>query len=167
MIIRRGWRAMVVLLLVAGVAGGQEAAKKKGNRTPIETSGMTTAEFSELARNVRAMDDGKHCGRRELEFGKTISLEELAGGKVKAIRVVRAETYKGAPAVKAEEARAKLEKVWSGRFGFMACQIGWAEPTLWSVEAELEFEDGKKGVLITDGWHVALEDHEGNNWFLR
>jgi len=158
---------MVALLMVAGIAGGQEAAKKKENETPIETNGMTAAEFSELARKVRAMDDGKHCGRRGLDFGKTISLEELAGGKVKAIRVVRAETYRGAPAVKAGEARAKVERVWSGRFGFMNCEIGWAEPMLWSVEAELEFEDGKKGVLITDGWHVAMVDHDGNNWFLR
>jgi hypothetical protein len=102
--------------------------------------------------------------------GETISLGELAGGKLKAIHVVRAERYKGAPAPRAEQVRTNVEKVWLRRFGWMACQIGWSEGMTWSgwlVEAELEFEDGKKGLLITDGLHVALQDHEGHNWFLR
>ena len=134
---------------------------------PIVTDGMTTGEFGQILEKARAMEKAKSCGRRMLEEGKPFSLEELAGAKVKRIRVVRAETYKIWPAPKPEEVRATVEKIWSRKFGWMACQIEWDEGALWSIQAELEFEDGKKGVLITDGWHVALQDHDGHNWFVR
>jgi hypothetical protein len=45
--------------------------------------------------------------------------------------------------------------------------IVWDEGTWWSIESAVEFEDGKKGLLITDGLHVALRDHDGKNWFFR
>jgi len=134
---------------------------------PIVTDGMTTGEFGQILEKARAMEKAKSCGRRIWEEGKPFSLEELAGAKVKRIRVVRAETYKISPAPKPEEVRATVEKMWSRKFGWMACQIEWDEGALWSIQAELEFEDGKKGVLITDGWHVALQDHDGHNWFVR
>jgi hypothetical protein len=35
------------------------------------------------------------------------------------------------------------------------------------LEAVIEFEDGKRSALITDGEHVALQDHESKNWFFR
>jgi hypothetical protein len=57
--------------------------------------------------------------------------------------------------------------VWNGKFQFSTCFIGWAEPNWWSVEARLEFVDGKQGVLVTDGTHVALKDHDGATWFFR
>ncbi|HMD39606.1 MAG TPA: hypothetical protein VKH15_10005 [Candidatus Acidoferrum sp.] len=38
---------------------------------------------------------------------------------------------------------------------------------MWSIESILVFEDGKQGVLITDGSHVALKDHDGKSWFFR
>ena len=113
------------------------------------------------------MEKAKSCGRRMWEERKPFSLEELAGAKVKKVRVGRAETYKISPAPKPEEVSATVEKMWSRRFGWMACQIEWDERALWSIQAELEFEDGKKRVLITDGWHVALQDHDGHNWFVR
>ena len=166
---RAEWRGLALgmaALMITTIGWAQETAKTEIG-TQIVTAGMTAAEFREIAGKVRAMDDGKNCGHRTLEYRQTIRLEELAGGKVKTIRVVRAESFKGAPALKAEEVKAKVEKVWSAKFGWMACTIQWAEPTLWSVEAELVFEDGKKGVSITDGWHVALRDHDGNTWFLR
>ena len=38
---------------------------------------------------------------------------------------------------------------------------------LWSIESTLEFKDGKKGLLITDGEHVAVRDHGGKSCFFR
>lgn len=160
--VRRGLGAALVWMWLAGITRGQETAKKE-NAPPIDTSGMT-ADNNGIHGKIRAMDDGKNCGRRTLEWGHSISLEELAGGKVKRIRVVSIEAFKGG---KPEDAREKVKKVWSKKYGWMACEIMWDEGFFLSVEAELEFEDGKKGVLITDGWHVALQDHEGHNWFLR
>ncbi len=160
-------RIGMAIVVLTAVAHAQVAPKKEENRAPIVTDGMTTGEFGQILEKARAMEKAKSCGQRIRERGKPFSLEELAGAKVKRIRVVRAETYKIWPAPKPEQAREMIEKVWSRKFGWMACQIEWDEGALWSVEAELEFEDGKKGALITDGWHVAIQDHEGHNWFGR
>jgi hypothetical protein len=45
--------------------------------------------------------------------------------------------------------------------------MAWAEPNLWFVEARLEFEDGKEGLLITDGGSVVLQGHDGMTWYIR
>jgi len=159
-----GWcRIGMAIVALTAVAHAQVAPNKEEKRSPIATDGMTTGKFGQIPEKVRAMDQAKSCGRRMWEEGKPFRLEELAGAKVKRIRVLRAEPYKISP----EQARATIEKVWSRKFAWLACQIGWDETALWSVEAELEFEDGKKGALITDGWHVAIQDHEGHNWFVR
>jgi len=158
---------VAIMLLIVEIANAQEASKMKETKTPINTSGMTTGKFGQIAAKARAMEDAKSCGQRNWGEFTPFSLEQLAGGKVKRIRVVRAETYRISSARKPEEVRATIEKIWSRKFGWKACQIEWAEWAPWSIQAELEFEDGKKGVLITDGWHVALQDHEGHNWFVR
>jgi len=149
--------AIIVNLIVA-----QEPGKKKTSPA-VDASGMTT-DRGGIPGKLRAMDDGKHCGGRTLPMGQSITLEELAGGKVKTIRLVSAEELRGWTP---KEAREVVEKVWSKQFGWMACQIQWDEGFGFAVEAVLDFEDGKQGLMITDGTHVGLQDHEGNHWFLR
>ena len=154
-------------MLIMGIAHAQKGSNVKEPKAPIDTSGMTTGEFGEIPGKARAMDDANSCGQRKWEELTPFRLEQLAGGKVKRIRVLRAEAYKISPAPKVEDVRATIDKVWSQKFVWMACRIAWDEAALWSIQAELDFEDGKKGVLITDGWHVALQDHDGHNWFVR
>jgi hypothetical protein len=60
-----------------------------------------------------------------------------------------------------------VRKVWQGSFQSADCGILWSEGNMWSIEFALEFEDGKQGLLITDGRHVALCDHDAKNWFFR
>ena len=157
---------MVIVTLTA-IGCAQVGPKNKERYTPIVTDGMTTGEFGQIREKARAMERAKNCGQRMWKEGMPFSLEELAGAKVKRIQVVRAETYKISPAPKPEQVRMAIEKVWSRKFESMGCQIEWDEAVMWTVEAELEFEDGKKGTLITDGWHVAIQDHDGHNWFVR
>jgi hypothetical protein len=37
--------------------------------------------------------------------------------------------------------------------------------TLWSINAEIEFDDGKRGALLTDGWHVRLKAQDGKTCY--
>lgn len=155
---------MAVVLLTA-VAHPQTPNNKESHPL-IVTDGMTTSEFGQVFAKANAMEDAKSCGARYWDVPKPFSLEELAGAKVRKIRVLRAETYRKARAPKPEAVRAMVDKVWSRKFGWKSCQIQWSEPTFWSILANLEFEDGKVGVLITDGLHVALQDHDGHSWFV-
>jgi hypothetical protein len=43
----------------------------------------------------------------------------------------------------------------------------WAEVTLWNIEASVEYEDGKRALVLTDGWHIEVQDREGKQWFTR
>ena len=95
---------MAIVALTA-VACAQVAPKKEERRTPIVTDRMTTGEFGQILEKARAMEEAKSCGRRMWEEGKPFSLEELAGTKVKRIRVVRAENNKISPAPKPEHPR--------------------------------------------------------------
>ena len=106
------------------------------------------------------------CGQVPRRYNSETNISDLAGGKVKRIRVLRAvSNFKPA---KPEEIRRTLLKVWlSTTLECCACGQEWAEGTFWSIDAALEFADGKKGVLITDGTHVAMQDHDGNKLFFR
>lgn len=152
-----------IVVLIAGIVYVQINATK----TPVDISGMTIMDDSgQILAKARAMEDAKNCGQRKWGESPAFSLEQLAGGKVKRIRVMRASgRFKGAPLPKPEEVRATVEKIWSRKFGVGMCQIEWDEGAFWSIQAELEFKDGSKGVLITDGRHVALQDHDGHNRF--
>jgi len=94
-----------------------------------------------------------------------MTVAQFVGGKVKTIRVVRFAEPRNTPTHR--ELRDAVRKVWEGKFQGVSCQIGWDEGTFWTIEAVVEFEDGKRGELITDGVHVAMQDHNGNSWFLR
>ena len=94
-----------------------------------------------------------------------VTTARLTNGKLKSIRAMRATRLP--QLLTAEGIRDLINKVWTGNFQNASCSIDWAEATFWSVESVLEFEDGKTGLLITDGSHVALQDHDGNVWFFR
>lgn len=84
---------------------------------------------------------------------------------MKDIRVVRFTGPRNSAAYK--DLRNSVTKVWKGEFQSADCYIAWDEFTLWSVEAVVDFNDGKQSELITDGMHVALQDHNGKSWFFR
>jgi len=94
-----------------------------------------------------------------------ISLETIAGAKVK--RIVIAHIDPSKTPIWPEQIQDTVERVWTGTFQTRSCHILWAEATFWTLQADLEFEDGSVGLLLTDGHHVALRDRNGNNWFLR
>jgi hypothetical protein len=63
--------------------------------------------------------------------------------------------------------RELLRKVWLGTFSSASCGIDWAEGTYWTVEATIEFDDGKQCSLLTDGGHVRVRDRSGEYWYMR
>ena len=91
-----------------------------------------------------------------------MSAEEFAGGKVKEIRVVRYD-----PRLTPDQIKAEVRKVWLGIFQYATCQIEWDEGTLWNVLATVEYEDGRKSSILTDGLHVQVQDREGKYWYMR
>jgi hypothetical protein len=96
-----------------------------------------------------------------------VSLQELAGHAVKAIHVTAYRLNANVPRKEPKDIRQQVLDVWLGKFRTAFCQIAWAESTNWSINATVEFDDGKRGSLLTDGSHVRLLDHEGKFWFLR
>ena len=101
-------------------------------------------------------------GLCEVSFPQFVSLEDFVGGKVKAIRVTAYDDRNTPDQIKDEVLNA-----WFGHFHYVTCQIDWDEMTLWNVRAVVEFEDGAKGSLLTDGGHVRIQDREGKSWYLR
>lgn len=94
------------------------------------------------------------------------AVRDFVGGRVKTIRILHYARERNFS--KPVEVRALVSKVWQGSFlDQAACGILWDEMALWSIESALEFKDGKKGLLITDGEHVAVRDHDGKSWFFR
>jgi hypothetical protein len=94
-----------------------------------------------------------------------IAVADFVGGKVKAIRVLR--YARGMSKVDPKEIQSIVSRVWSSTFFGAGCGIEWSEMTFWSIEASLEFDDGKTGLLITDGLHAALINHNSKSSFFR
>ncbi len=93
----------------------------------------------------------------------------MDAGQAKALRI-RVLRYRGAPGHSwpaTQEVRAVVLRVWQARFTSADCNIGWAEASLWSVDAAIDYDDGRVGALLTDGSHVRLQDSAGHVWFLR
>lgn len=134
---------------------------------PIVVDSMVASDYRELIKAATKLESPScNGGYRYLEHPTTVG--EFVGGAVKTIRVLRTAPFRpGAKPVTPEETRQKLKRVWQGKFQVPSCQIDWAEPAFWSIEAVVEFEDGKQSPLITDGGHVALRDHNGDGWFFR
>jgi hypothetical protein len=118
-----------------------------------------------IAADVKRLDH-TDCKQVPSRYNSETSVSELAAGKVKTIRVLHTlSTFKPA---KAEDIRRMLLQVWLSKTNeCCACGIEWDEGTFWSIDAALEFEDGRKGILITDGTHVAMQDHDGRKLFFR
>jgi hypothetical protein len=115
-----------------------------------------------LNRTTCNLNNADHGSRR---LKSPTSVGESAGGRVKTIRVAGFAPM--TPRQTFSQLPESVRNVWMGKFQSSSCHIDWAEMNLWFLEARLEFEDGHRGVLITDGHHVALQDHNGMIWFLR
>jgi len=133
----------------------------------VTADSATFVEYGELNERVRTLDESP-C-RASFPYSQVpVTVANFVGGKVKTIKVTHvlgAARQKRPP--KQEELANTLRKVWLGQFQSAACRILWAEGGTWSIDADLLFEDGKQGTLITDGVHVAIQDHDGNAWFFR
>jgi hypothetical protein len=95
-------------------------------------------------------------------FDRYLSIESFVGGKVKWIHVVRYD-----PKLTSVQIREEVQRVWLGVFWDASSYLGWAEGTIWNIEVSVEYEDGKRSSLITDGVHVRVQDREGKYWFIR
>lgn len=130
----------------------------------IVPDSATVADYGEFNARVKALE-GTTCNDSSRHFEKPMVVEEFVGAHVRSIRVVH--YFRQSKPPRRREIRKLLTSVWLGSFLSASCGILWSEGVLWSIECTLEFEDGKQGVLITDGIHVALRDHEDKNWFFR
>jgi hypothetical protein len=106
------------------------------------------------------------CTEARPYFDHAISVQELASGPAKAIHVT-AYLSTAAPKTAELDLRQRVLKVWKGEFRAGACQILWSEGAVWSIKADIEFGDGKRGSLLTDGVHVRLQAHDGKIWYFR
>ena len=95
-------------------------------------------------------------------FDRYLSVESFVGGNVKSIHVIRYD-----PRLTPFQIREEVQKVWLGAFYGASSYLGWAEGTIWNIEVSVEYEDGKRCSLITDGGHVRVQDREGKYWFIR
>jgi hypothetical protein len=151
-------------LLLPCLSHWQDLAKSEATWPTILVDSMMVSDFAELGRKVKSLDDAScNGGSRHLERPTTVG--DFVGRKVKSIRVVHYASRESPPT--AEEVRKSLRMVWQGKFQVAFCQVAWAEPAFWSIESIVEFEDGKRSAVITDGVHVALQDHDGKSWFFR
>jgi hypothetical protein len=153
--------------MVVSVAFGQSSPSRVP-KIVVESSlerpdHQTTAE--ELNRKLRSFECDPNTANGSRRFNSPLSVGESLGEPVNAIRVIGF-----AP----KSSRQKLSQlgetvlgVWNGKFQSSACFIPWAEVTFWSIEARLEFANGKRGLLITDGMHVALREPDGTTSFFR
>jgi len=147
-------------LLVMPLSRGQAPADSAATTPEIQVH-AAAADRGELERRVRILDTP--CGGRSQYLDHPISVGEFEGGKVRAIRVIRFAGLGNTPTQK--ELLDTVRRVWHGRFQSVSCYISWDEATFWTVEAVVEFEDGRQSELITDGMHVALQGHDGKSWF--
>ena len=103
-------------------------------------------------------------------------LEDFIGKGAEAIRV---NSLAGIPmrlpdgsavsstAISPEAIRAIVLQVWRGLFRSATCRVMWAESTWWGIGATVEYEDGSRADLLTDGGHVGVRDRKGRTWYIR
>jgi hypothetical protein len=152
----------VLCICAALPAQGQNRAKSSEDVLPkILADSIQPEDFGKLNQSAKALEQ-LTCAKSRSEV---LTAVELAGGTVKVIRVTRTLRAKDPP--KAEDLKETVREVWHRKFQGADCRILWSEAVSWSIGSVLEFEDGKKGILVTDGVHVALQDHDGNAWFFR
>jgi hypothetical protein len=132
----------------------------------IDVSSARPSDYQGMAALVNRMNR-TGCGADPVHSQKPMSVEALAGAKVKRILVEQIDDGYGRASLRPEQIQDTVKRAWAGSFQSRSCFIDWAEGARWSLQAKLEFEDGAAGLLVTDGIHVALRDHDGNPWFLR
>ncbi len=97
-----------------------------------------------------------------------MALAKLAGSKVVKIRILNAGPgllHPEAPIL--VTAHEEIEKVWNGVIWEASTYPGWSEFSAWNVYAAVDYTDGSHGVLLTDGWHIAIKASSGQVWFTR
>jgi len=96
----------------------------------------------------------------DIMFDRYVSIESFVGGKVKLIRVSRYD-----PNLRPSKVRDEVRRAWFGIFWHATSAITWAEYTSWNIEATVEYEDGKRASILTDGGHVQVQDRDGKYWY--
>lgn len=157
------WVLLACLLAAMNSLSQSSATLQPTEPTFVLDSAVST-QAEELRRDVEGLNDVQ-CNGHYIYLERPTTVGAFAGFTAKIVRVTRyAQTIESPPGPKLRQI---LEKVWGGRVKSASCQIEWAEFTPWSIDSVVEFQDGKKGRLITDGFHVALQDHAGSIWFIR
>jgi hypothetical protein len=128
----------------------------------IDSAAPTPAK--ELRRDAEGLNNNTQCHGHYIYLERLTTLGDFMG-PTKIVRVTNYDPVIISPAAAALPQI--LKKVWNGQFRSASCAIDWAELVSWSIGAVVEFEDGTRGRLITDGHHVALQDRAGKNWFIR
>jgi hypothetical protein len=152
--------ALVWPLLILSLCA-QDSARSEQTEPAILVDSWTPADAAELGEKIKILEAGP-CQSDKGHMSQPTTVADFIGGKVKSIRLLRVAKFPTA-----NQLRGAIRRVWKGQFQGASCGIEWAEVTFWSVEAVVEFDDGKRSALITDGTHVALQDRQGNSWFLR
>jgi hypothetical protein len=152
--------------LIVIVLCSQGDAKAQGSSPKVVVEAVVS-DTDELRKVAESLSGGCGGGYRILEHPTTVG--EFEGGNVKSIRVVRFANTPASLHVKSlqKDLQKELLKVWNGKFQDVYCYVAWDEGVFWYMEAEVEFEDGKRSLLVTDGSHVALQDHDGKGWYFR
>ncbi len=148
----------------SGRCQAQEHAHITSALPTIVLSSARTTDNASMAAFANGMNQAA-CNAGPAYSQQPISVEAIAGAKVK--RIVIGHIDQSKTPIRPEQIQDTVEQVWTGTFQTRSCHILWAEATFWTLQADLEFEDGSVGLLLTDGHHVALRDRNGNNWFLR
>lgn len=151
-------------LLVVNNLCGQVPVQSSAASPTVLTASAASDQPEELRRDAEALES-VGCNGHYIYLDHPTTVGDFIGGKATAIRVVRfAQQFNSRNQREFPEA---LREVWNGRFQSASCHINWAEGASWSIAAIVEFEDGKHSKLITDGSHIAFQDHSGRNWFVR
>ena len=97
------------------------------------------------------------------------TIATLAGAKVSRI-VVKQYRERGwtGPQRDWPDIQQEIRRVWSSSVGEAWGEIVWSEGSPWNVFAVIEFEKStRRGSLLTDGFHVQVQDINGQYWFTR
>jgi hypothetical protein len=97
-----------------------------------------------------------------ITLDRAVSIGSFVGGTAKAIRVLSYD-----PRLTPSQIRDEVRKVWLGLFTEAYSSIMWSEMNRWNIKASVEFQDGKRTWILTDGIHVQVQDREGKYWFIR
>jgi hypothetical protein len=155
-------------LILAFVAFGQSSESKVPTVIIDSTLNLpehqtTLEELNKRARSLRSPDCNHNSPSPYLE--SPMRLGDSLKGRVKTIRVIGFAPM--GDTTRFSKLKETVLSVWEGQFRSRNCLPQWAEMGGWFVEARLEFEDGKSGILISDGVHVVMQDHDGMTWYLR